>query len=142
MASEIKAAAESQCADAVSAKSARTDKVVKLLRAARSSVGIRAQRVGAARAGQPSSCRPNPIRTSGIINAKIKRRESFRPFAPSVLAGKRGEYFEQSVASPFMMHVVKSGRNASENSRRGARGGRHGPAPDGGPDEKSAFITI
>ncbi len=42
-----------------------------------------------------------------IINAKIKRRESFRPFAPSVLAEKAGDYFEQSVMSPFMMHVVK-----------------------------------
>lgn len=41
------------------------------------------------------------------INAKIKRRESFRPFAPSVLAEDVGLYFEQTVASPFMMHVVK-----------------------------------
>jgi carbamoyltransferase len=42
-----------------------------------------------------------------IINAKIKRRESFRPFAPSVLKENVGEYFEQPVLSPFMMHVVK-----------------------------------
>ena len=42
-----------------------------------------------------------------IINAKIKRRESFRPFAPSVLADKVKDYFEQDVKSPFMMHVVK-----------------------------------
>jgi len=42
-----------------------------------------------------------------IINAKIKRREAFRPFAPSVLREKAGEYFEQVVESPFMMHVVK-----------------------------------
>lgn len=41
------------------------------------------------------------------INAKIKRRESFRPFAPSVLKEDVGIYFEQSVDSPFMMHVVK-----------------------------------
>lgn len=41
------------------------------------------------------------------INAKIKRRESFRPFAPSVLAEDVGTYFEQNVDSPFMMHVVK-----------------------------------
>lgn len=41
------------------------------------------------------------------INAKIKRRESFRPFAPSVLAEEVGTYFEQDVDSPFMMHVVK-----------------------------------
>jgi carbamoyltransferase len=42
-----------------------------------------------------------------IINRKIKRRESFRPFAPSVLAEAVDKYFEQTVSSPFMMHVVK-----------------------------------
>jgi carbamoyltransferase len=41
------------------------------------------------------------------INAKIKRRESFRPFAPSVLKEDIATYFEQDVNSPFMMHVVK-----------------------------------
>jgi carbamoyltransferase len=41
------------------------------------------------------------------INAKIKRRESFRPFAPSVLKEWVGTYFEQNILSPFMMHVVK-----------------------------------
>ena len=42
-----------------------------------------------------------------LINAKIKRREAFRPFAPSILAEAVGEYFEQTIESPFMMHVVK-----------------------------------
>jgi carbamoyltransferase len=42
-----------------------------------------------------------------LINAKIKRREAFRPFAPSILTDAVGDYFEQSVESPFMMHVVK-----------------------------------
>jgi carbamoyltransferase len=41
------------------------------------------------------------------LNAKIKRRESFRPFAPSVLVEDVAEYFDQDVHSPFMMHVVK-----------------------------------
>ena len=41
------------------------------------------------------------------INQKIKRRESFRPFAPSVLKEEVATYFEQEVDSPFMMHVVK-----------------------------------
>lgn len=40
------------------------------------------------------------------INAKIKRRESFRPFAPSVLKEMVPIYFEQTIDSPFMMHVV------------------------------------
>ncbi len=42
-----------------------------------------------------------------LINQKIKRREAFRPFAPSILAEEAGNYFEQAIASPFMMHVVK-----------------------------------
>jgi len=42
-----------------------------------------------------------------IINAKIKRRESFRPFAPSILAERVTDYFEQDIRSPFMMHVVR-----------------------------------
>jgi carbamoyltransferase len=42
-----------------------------------------------------------------LINKKIKRREAFRPFAPTILAEETGNYFEQTVESPFMMHVVK-----------------------------------
>lgn len=41
------------------------------------------------------------------INRKIKKRESFRPFAPSVLKEEVGRFFEQDIDSPFMMHVVK-----------------------------------
>lgn len=41
------------------------------------------------------------------INRKIKKRESFRPFAPSVLREEVGRFFEQDIDSPFMMHVVK-----------------------------------
>ena len=50
---------------------------------------------------------PTNPNMKAIINAKIKRRESFRPFAPSVLAENVKDYFEQDVYSPFMMHVVK-----------------------------------
>jgi carbamoyltransferase len=42
-----------------------------------------------------------------VINAKIKRRENFRPFAPTVLQPAAATFFEQDVFSPFMMHVVK-----------------------------------
>ena len=42
-----------------------------------------------------------------MINHKVKRRESFRPFAPSILEHRVGDFFEQSVQSPFMMHVVR-----------------------------------
>jgi carbamoyltransferase len=37
-----------------------------------------------------------------ILNRRIKHREIFRPFAPSILAEKTGEWFEQAHASPFM----------------------------------------
>lgn len=37
-----------------------------------------------------------------VLNRRIKHRESFRPFAPSILEEAVGEYFEQSHPSPFM----------------------------------------
>ncbi|MEY2480196.1 MAG: carbamoyltransferase [Verrucomicrobiota bacterium] len=40
-----------------------------------------------------------------ILNAKIKRRESFRPFAPSILREAVAEWFEQEDDVPFMMEV-------------------------------------
>lgn len=42
-----------------------------------------------------------------ILNLKIKRRESFRPFAPSVLQSAVGEWFEQDSDVPFMMQVYQ-----------------------------------
>lgn len=41
-----------------------------------------------------------------IINTRIKFREKFRPFAPSVLEEYVSDYFEYSVPSPFMEKVV------------------------------------
>ncbi|MDX2359577.1 MAG: carbamoyltransferase [Crocinitomicaceae bacterium] len=40
------------------------------------------------------------------INLKIKYREGFRPFAPSVLAEKSKEFFDLDVASPYMLLVA------------------------------------
>jgi carbamoyltransferase len=42
-----------------------------------------------------------------VLNARIKRREWFRPFAPSILADYQHEYFEHDHPSPFMLHVYK-----------------------------------
>lgn len=42
-----------------------------------------------------------------ILNLKIKRRESFRPFAPSVLRAAVPEWFEQEGDVPFMMQVYQ-----------------------------------
>ncbi|HXO28210.1 MAG TPA: carbamoyltransferase C-terminal domain-containing protein, partial [Thermoanaerobaculia bacterium] len=40
-----------------------------------------------------------------LLNAKIKRRESFRPFAPSVLEERTGEWFTIDYPDPFMIKV-------------------------------------
>jgi carbamoyltransferase len=42
-----------------------------------------------------------------VLNARIKHREWFRPFAPSILAEHQHEYFEHDHPSPFMLHVYK-----------------------------------
>jgi carbamoyltransferase len=42
-----------------------------------------------------------------ILNLKIKRRESFRPFAPSILRECVSEWFEQDDDVPFMMQVYQ-----------------------------------
>jgi carbamoyltransferase len=41
------------------------------------------------------------------VNARVKHRQSFRPFAPAVLAEKAREYFEGEAESPFMLLVKK-----------------------------------
>jgi carbamoyltransferase len=42
-----------------------------------------------------------------VLNLKIKRRESFRPFAPSVIRSSVSAWFEQDDDVPFMMQVYK-----------------------------------
>ena len=52
-------------------------------------------------------CDPRRADMKDILNAKIKRRESFRPFAPSVLDEAVAEWFEEDDAVPFMMQVFQ-----------------------------------
>jgi carbamoyltransferase len=49
-----------------------------------------------------------------ILNLKIKRRESFRPFAPSILEEKVADYFEKTDEVPFMekVFVIKPEKRA------------------------------
>jgi carbamoyltransferase len=42
-----------------------------------------------------------------ILNSRIKYREPFRPFCPSILAERVGEYFETDYPSPFMVMAYK-----------------------------------
>jgi carbamoyltransferase len=52
-------------------------------------------------------CDPRRADMKEILNAKIKRRESFRPFAPSILREGVPEWFEQDDDVPFMMQVFQ-----------------------------------
>ncbi len=52
-------------------------------------------------------CDPRRSDMKDILNIKIKRRESFRPFAPSILREFVSDWFEQNDDVPFMMQVYK-----------------------------------
>jgi carbamoyltransferase len=49
---------------------------------------------------------PRSAKMQSVMNLKIKYRESFRPFAPSVLAERVGDYFEHDGPSPYMLIVA------------------------------------
>ena len=49
---------------------------------------------------------PRDARMQSVMNLKIKYRESFRPFAPSVLAERVADYFELDRPSPYMALVA------------------------------------
>lgn len=50
---------------------------------------------------------PRNISMKDKINEKVKHRQWYRPFAPSILREKVGEWFEKDISSPYMSHVVK-----------------------------------
>ena len=56
-------------------------------------------------------CDPRRSDMKDILNLKIKRRESFRPFAPSVLCEDVSDWFEQNDDVPFMMQVYQINKN-------------------------------
>lgn len=53
--------------------------------------------------GRSIVCDPGRAEMKDILNARIKHREPFRPFAPSVLAEAAGEWFTPDYPSPFML---------------------------------------
>lgn len=59
-------------------------------------------------------CDPRRSDMKDILNIKIKRRESFRPFAPSVLQDEVENWFEQHHEVPFMMQVYQIIENKRE----------------------------
>ena len=49
---------------------------------------------------------PRKKEMKDILNEKIKHRESFRPFAPSILEEFCSEYFDIDITSPYMLFVA------------------------------------
>ena len=56
------------------------------------------------------------------LNLKIKYRESFRPFAPSVAVENVGDYFELDEQSPYMLLVAGVARDLRKPVDEGVRG--------------------
>jgi len=54
---------------------------------------------------------PRSEKMQSIMNLKIKYRESFRPFAPSVLRERVSDYFEINAESPYMLLVAPVSKN-------------------------------
>jgi carbamoyltransferase len=48
---------------------------------------------------------PRRAEMKDVLNSRIKRREPFRPFAPSILEERVGDWFEESYPDPFMLKV-------------------------------------
>lgn len=62
---------------------------------------------------------PRSPEMQSIMNLKIKYRESFRPFAPTILKEKLADYFEMNCESPYMLLVapVKQARRRQMTSQ-------------------------
>ena len=50
---------------------------------------------------------PRRLEMKDILNERIKKREPFRPFAPSILEEHVGDYFEQTHPAPTMLMVYQ-----------------------------------
>jgi carbamoyltransferase len=59
-------------------------------------------------------CDPRQASMKDHLNKRIKHRESFRPFAPSVLEERAGEWFDQATDSPFMLMTGQVRREKQE----------------------------
>ncbi|MBW1787591.1 MAG: carbamoyltransferase [Deltaproteobacteria bacterium] len=73
---------------------------------------------------------PRSSEIQRVMNLKIKFRESFRPFAPSVLEDKSGAYFDLDGASPYMLLTAP------------VREERRLPQPQGGDRGMLALLNV
>jgi carbamoyltransferase len=51
---------------------------------------------------------PGPAEVKDTLNRRVKHREPFRPFAPSVAADRAADYFEMQQPSPFMLRAHRT----------------------------------
>jgi len=51
-------------------------------------------------------CDPRKPEMKDTLNARVKHREGFRPFAPSVLLENVSEYFDLNCESPYMLLIA------------------------------------
>ena len=58
---------------------------------------------------------PRSPNMKDIINEKVKHRQWFRPFAPSVLRDDVSEWFDRDVDSPYMTTVIQFKESVSRN---------------------------
>lgn len=57
---------------------------------------------------------PRQAANRDLVNAKIKFREEFRPFAPAVLGARYADYFENAPANPFMTFAADAKAEAAQ----------------------------
>ncbi len=65
---------------------------------------------------------PRNSEMQSTMNLKIKYRESFRPFAPSVLAEDVNDYFDQDSSSPYMLLVAQVASSLLKQVEKGKNG--------------------
>ena len=82
---------------------------------------------------------PRDPKMRDTLNMKIKFREGFRPFAPSVLADKASEWFEIDCDSPYMLLVAQV-REGKRVDPLGHPRGQLGPAPDRDPRREPPLL--
>jgi carbamoyltransferase len=58
-------------------------------------------------------CDPRSEKMRGLINKKVKHRQWFRPFAPSILRSKVKDWFVYDVDSPYMTHAIPFKKNVT-----------------------------
>ena len=58
---------------------------------------------------------PRQQSTRDYLNAKVKCREWFRPFAPAILEENASEYFNNAITSPYMLFVASARKKACKD---------------------------